>query len=155
MRDVLPNTDLSLVCRVSTRLCALPLERVSETMRPLPVDPLAGASRPVRGIAIIRGVPMPVVDAGWLFTDEEFHPTRFVIVRVDTRRVALAVDAVIGVRPIPAERLNELPSLVKVAAPDAIAAIGVLDAELLVILSNTRLVPESVWNAVEAGEGSK
>ena len=32
------NTDLSLICRVRTRLYALPLAHVVETLRPLPVQ---------------------------------------------------------------------------------------------------------------------
>jgi len=146
----LPNGDLALVCRVLTRLCALPLEHVSETMRPLAVEPLSGVPAPVVGVAIIRGAPLPVVDVACVLAGKESHPTRFVTVNVGARRVALAVDAVIGVRSIPTEALNDLPPLLKDANTDVIAAIGTLDAQLLVVLRSARLVPETVWSALEA-----
>jgi purine-binding chemotaxis protein CheW len=56
----------TLLCRVRERLCALPLAHVVETMRPLPIEPLGGMPGFVQGIAIIRGAPVPVVDAGAL-----------------------------------------------------------------------------------------
>ena len=140
----------SLICRVLNRLCALPLQHVIETMRPLPVEPLAGVPRPVTGVAIIRGAPVPVVDLAWVLAAEESHPGRFVTVDADGRRVALAVDAVVGVRAIPDGALHDLPPLLRGASVDAIATIGTLDAKLLVVLHSGRLVPEAVWTALES-----
>ncbi|MCI0622086.1 MAG: chemotaxis protein CheW [Acidobacteria bacterium] len=134
-----------------TRLCALPLEHVVETMRPLPTKPVAGAPHFVRGLAIIRGVPTPVVDAARLFSTEESQPLRFVTVRAGDRRVAVAFDSVLGVRPIPAGSLHELPLLLRDARAELISAIGALDGELLLVLRSARLVPEDVWNGLEAG----
>src|ERR1039458_3558579 len=89
-----------LLCRVHGRRCALPLEHVVETMRPLPIGPLAGAPPGVSGLAVIRGAPVPVVDLSRLFSSDvgyiEVAPTRFVTVRVGQRVVALAVDRVEG-----------------------------------------------------------
>lgn len=142
-----PSVNPCLICRVLTRLCALPLEHVSETMRPLPVDSVAGVPVAVRGIAIIRGAPVPVVDLSRLLAGTESQPTRFVTINVGTRRVALSVDAVIGVRTIPMDTLGEMPPLVD-AETDLIRAIGTLDAELLVVLRSARIIPESVWNTL-------
>lgn len=140
---------LSLICRVDTRLCAFPLEHVVETMRPLPAEPLAGAPRFVRGVSLIRGDPVPVVDAASLLGAEESCPTRFVTVKADDRRVAMAVDAVLGVQAIPDGSLHDLPPLLDDAIAEVISAIGTLDAGLLVVLRSARLVPESVWGLLE------
>lgn len=145
----MPNAQLYLLCRVLTRLCALPLEHVSETMRPLPVEPIAGVPLSVPGVAIIRGDPVPVVDLACLFAGTVSRPTRFVTVRAGARRVALAVDAVVGIRPIPAEALSGLPPLLD-GDTGSIAAIGTMDAHLLVMLQSARLVPESVWSTLAA-----
>ena len=142
--------ERSLICRVLNRLCALPLQHVGETMRPLPVEPLAGVTRPIIGVAIIRGAAVPVVDLAWVLAAEESSPTRFVTVNADGRRVALAVDAVVGVREIPTGALHDLPPLLRDASVDAIATIGTLDATLLVVLHSGRLVPEAVWTALES-----
>jgi len=127
---------------------ALPLDDVVETMRPLPGEPLAGAPRFVRGISVIRGAPVPVVDAASLLGIGDSHAARLVTLRVGDRRVAVAVDAVLGIRALPPESLQELPPLLREAGSGVVEAIGVLDAELLLVLQSVRLVPESVWVGV-------
>jgi chemotaxis protein methyltransferase CheR len=52
-----------LICRVGTKVCGLPLLRVIETMRPLPVEPLGQMPLFVNGLALIRGRATPVLDA--------------------------------------------------------------------------------------------
>jgi hypothetical protein len=51
------DAGLSLLCRVDTRLCALPLATVLETLRRLSIEPLAGAPAFVLGRSVIRGAP--------------------------------------------------------------------------------------------------
>jgi purine-binding chemotaxis protein CheW len=132
-------------------LCALPLEHVEETMRPLPVEPIAGVPSFVQGLAVIRGVPIPVVDAASILSGDASHPTRFVTVKTGTRRIALAVDAVVGVIEIPPDAVDVLPPLFHSNGLDAISAIGVLDADLLLVLQSTRLVPDDVWATIQSG----
>jgi hypothetical protein len=48
----------------------------------------------VRGLAVIRGVPLPVVALAALFHADPGACGCFVVVRTGERRVALAVDAV-------------------------------------------------------------
>lgn len=120
-------------------------------MRPLPVEPIAGVPVFVRGLAVVRGVPTPVVDAASLIGGVVSHPTRFVTVRTGTRRVVLAVDAVVGIVEIPREAVDVLPPLFQRHGLDAISAIGVLDADLLVVLRSTRLVPDDVWATLQSG----
>lgn len=145
------NADLSLICRVQTRLCAIPLGHVIETMRPLPTEAIVGAPPFVRGLAVIRGTPVPVVDAARLLgtTHAQAQAGRLVTMPVGARRVALAVDSVLGVRAIPAGSLHELPPLLHEAGADVVAAIGLLDAELLLVLHATRLLPEDAWAALD------
>jgi purine-binding chemotaxis protein CheW len=141
--------EAALVCRVSSRFCALPVTHIRETMRPLPVEPMAGVLPPVSGVAIIRGAVVPVLDLGRLVSGVQAQPQRFVTLRLGERSVALAVEAVIGIRTIPREASQELPPLLREADGEAIARIGTLDAELLVVLQDTRLVPDAAWAALE------
>lgn len=100
----------------------------------------------VLGLAIIRGAPTPVVDAGALLGEHgEGQPTRFVVMRVQERRVALAVEAVLGVKRLAGETLQALPPLLRHAADDVVAAIGTLDAQLLTVLGGGYLLPPAVW----------
>jgi purine-binding chemotaxis protein CheW len=150
-----PDRNRCLVCRVDERLCALPLTHVRETMRPLSVASIPGAPPAVAGLAIIRGVPVPVVDLAFMLAGRASRPTRFVTLDVNGRQVAVAVDAVVGVRAIASETLGELPPLMGDAASDIVAAIGALDSQLLVVLHGARLLPEPVWNALEANGRSE
>lgn len=141
---------LSLLCRVRSILCALPLEHVEETMRPLPVEPIQGVPSFVRGLAVVRGVPTPVVDAASLLNGDGSQATRFVTVRTGTRRVVLTVDAVVGVIEIPPDAVDGLPPLFQSHGLDAISAIGALDADLLLVLRSTRLIPDDVWATIQS-----
>ncbi|MFN7145167.1 MAG: chemotaxis protein CheW [Myxococcota bacterium] len=77
--------------------CALPLEFVSETMRPLLITPVAGLPAWVLGLSRIRGVPTPVVDFGVLIGGVPSVPRRLVTVRGSLGALALGVDRVRGV----------------------------------------------------------
>ena len=142
--------ELSLLCRVGDLLCAVPLEHVEETMRPLAAEPISGVPGFIRGLTVVRGTPIPVVDAGLLLSGVASHPTRFVTVKAGTRRVALAVDAVVGIVKIPSGSLETLPPLFQEADVDVISAIGTLDAELLLVLRATRLISDECWAVLES-----
>jgi purine-binding chemotaxis protein CheW len=142
MADATPASWL--ICRIGGSFCALRTDAVVEIMRMLPIEELAGAPDYVRGLSIIRGVPAPVVDAGAIIGHGAGEPTRLIAVKAAARIIALAVDGVIGITAIAAETFGELPPLLRDAATDAIAAIGVRDGELLVFLRGGRLVPDDV-----------
>jgi purine-binding chemotaxis protein CheW len=135
----------SLVCRVGDVLCALPLAHVGETMRALPAEPLAGVPSYVRGVAIVRGRPTPVIDAAALLLERDTPAQRFVTVSPGDRPFVIAVDAVVGVATFPADVADALPSILQTPRLAAVAAAGALDGSLLLVLEHARLVPESVW----------
>jgi purine-binding chemotaxis protein CheW len=143
---------LFLVCRLGSELAVLPIAHVSETMRPLPVEPLADVPAFVLGLAVIRGAATPVVHVGRLLSDLTYHPTRFVLVKAGERRIVLAVEAVVGVRRLPASLLHDLPPLLARGAGGVIDGIGTLDSELFFVLESARLLPESTWAAIDAVE---
>jgi chemotaxis signal transduction protein len=62
----------------------------------------------------------------------------------------LAVDAVVGVRQVDTTRLEQLPALLREPRNELVLALGTLDRELLVVLERTRLLPPSVWEALDA-----
>ena len=133
----------TLLCTAGKRLCAVPLEHVRETMRPLPAMAVVGAPPCVRGLARIRCASLPVVDLAELLGEPREEVGRFVTVAAGTRQVALAVSSVVDVRAIEAARLEPLPPLLSEAAV-AVNAIGRLDAELLLVLSAMQLLQDDV-----------
>jgi purine-binding chemotaxis protein CheW len=98
----------------------------------------------VKGVSVIRGTPIPVLDMARLFGGHETTAGRFVTVRVANRIVAMAFDGVVGVRSIPKDSLRALPPLIREPAADAVGAIGTLDAELLVVLTTARILHDDV-----------
>lgn len=138
------NRSAWLLCRCGVHLFALPLPNVVETMRPLPMRAIAGAPHYVQGMAIVRGVPVAVIDAGVLLGREVTRCGRLVTVATGSRTIALAVEAVQGICTLGPEQLGELPPLLRNVASEMVAAIGTLDAELLFCLRVARIVPEDV-----------
>ena len=152
------ENDLFLLCRIGSRIGALALKDVRETMRPLPIEPLMGTPPFVLGLAIIRGFPTPVVDPGRLIGPSTLpsapivspSTARFVSLKLGERTAALAVDAVLDVRSLPAEMLSNIAPLLLGGDARLVSVIGALDAKLLLVLEAARLVPESVWSAIKA-----
>jgi purine-binding chemotaxis protein CheW len=46
-----------------------------------------------------------------------------------------------------------MPPLLRGANADVVQAIGTLDAQLLVVLRSSRILPEEVWDALTKREG--
>lgn len=138
-----------LICHSCACLFGIPLASVAETMRPLAATPLAAGPAFVLGISVIRGAPVPVVDAaGILGTTPSAPPQRLVMLKLGERRVGLAVERVLGVHSLPIQALAEVPPLMHNAGAEAVAAISLLDSQLLLVLQAARLVPETVWAAI-------
>jgi purine-binding chemotaxis protein CheW len=146
------GTRRNLVVRVQSLVCAVPLLHVVETMRPLAVEPIAGMPAFVRGVSLIRGLPTPVVDLGVVLGALGGVAERLVTLRLGERQVALAVDAVLGVRDLDLSTVQELPPLLRGAQKDIIDAIGMLDDEILMVLRAGWELPDEVWQALAAQE---
>jgi purine-binding chemotaxis protein CheW len=121
--------------------CGLPLEQVLEVCRPLPVQALGTAPDFVSGLARLRGEAVPVVDLGRLLgRGHADGPGRLVRLKAGDRRVALAVDRVLGLRELPTSSAEALPPLFNQGLP-AVEALGALDRSLYLLLSAARLLP--------------
>jgi purine-binding chemotaxis protein CheW len=148
------RTNAYLICRAGRHLCAMSTSHIIETMRILPIDALAGAPDFVRGMSVIRGTPVPVLDLPRLLNIDESQPQRLITINIGGRIVALLVDAVIGIRSIASESVSDLPPLLRDAAGETVSTIGILDAELLLFLNNMRIISESAIRAFEAAEAT-
>jgi purine-binding chemotaxis protein CheW len=126
-----------LLIRVGSQLAALPLSDVVETLRPLPCEAAPGAPPFVIGVSVIRGQPVTVVDLARLLGAQAHTIGRFVTVRAGDRRIALAVDAVVGTEMLDPARLVALPPLLS-AGSDVVRALAALDRQLLVVLESGR-----------------
>jgi purine-binding chemotaxis protein CheW len=142
----------ALVFRAGALLCALPLDEVIETMRPLETRPLAGTPGYVHGISVLRGVPTPVIDVARLLTGVAGEIERYVAVRTERGPVALATGTVLGIRATDAGPAEAHPALLG-GSHRLVAGVGTLGSEPLLLLQNMRAVPDDVWEAAAAGDG--
>jgi purine-binding chemotaxis protein CheW len=142
-----------LVCRVRARLCAVPLEHVVETLRPLPIEPLGDQPAFVLGLTRLRGDATPVVDLGVLLGLGDTIPHRFISLRAGSRHVALAVEEVLGVREIQHSALSQLPPLLREANADFVTSLATVDTEFLLVLNAARIFPSTTLPG-SAGSGA-
>ncbi len=147
-----PADERCVVFRAGTLLAGLPLRDVVETLRPLPVRPLAGTQPFVRGLTILRGRPAPVVDVGLLLTAHEAPVQRYLAVGTARGPVALATGEVLGLRHPDGDTVQRNVALLGPAAARLVDAVGSLDGEPLFLLHSLAVVPDAVWAAVAAAE---
>jgi purine-binding chemotaxis protein CheW len=144
----------ALLIGVHTSVCALPLAHVIETMRPLPIETIAGAPPYIRGVSIVRGVPTPVVDLGIVLGTPDATCGRFVTLRLDDKQVAVSVRAVLGIRNLDGYKIDDLPPLLQTATKETIEAIGALDMRMLLVLRASWKLPDEVWQTLATQEKS-
>jgi len=130
-----------LIVRCGTVPCALPVSAIAEVMRPVEIRTIAGSPAFIAGVAMIRGLAVPVVLLAQLLdAGSAAQTTRFVTLHVSDRLVALAVDAVIGFRWLQPSDLASVPPLLSQAHPELIDGLGSLDRELVLVLRSSGLL---------------
>jgi purine-binding chemotaxis protein CheW len=145
-----PAGDGALAFRAGPLLCALRLDEVIETMRPLSIHSLAGTPAFVSGVCIMRGVPAPVIDVARLLGGVPAEVSRFIAVRTERGPMAFATGLIHGVRPVSAESASRHEALLGDARARLVAAVGTIDAEPVLLVQSMRLVPDEVWIATGA-----
>ncbi|MFC7531056.1 chemotaxis protein CheW [Actinoplanes sp. GCM10030250] len=141
---------LALVFRAGPLFCALPLDEVVETMRPLETRLLAGTPPYVRGLTILRGAPAPVIDVTRLLTGRDGEIDRYVAVRAGRGLVACGTGPVLGVQQIHVEPPDGPAALFTGVSKALIAAVGTFGTDPLLLLHSIGTVPDEVWAAAGA-----
>ena len=142
-----------LIVRVAGRLHGLPVAAVREVLRVLPLTGGFSAAVPgLLGMAQLRGELVPVLELAELLEIPapagEEKSRRLVRVELNqqgaARRVAFAVDAVLGVYRLSADRLETI------ALPGgARQQWGAFDAGFAQLLEAGGVLPEQVWAGLE------
>lgn len=136
-----------LLCRTGSHAFALPISDVVETLRVLPIERLAEAPPFVRGLCLIRGVAVVILDTGVLFGDQALTYRRIVTARVGGRTIGFLAETVVGIRAIPADALARLPPLL--SEIQAIGTIANLDDELVFFLQTARAISEDFLVSID------
>ena len=146
------SVQRSLVIRAASHTCALNLDHVVEIMRPLPIKQVSGAPEMVCGLSVIRGVPVPVIALAALFHAGGGASSRFVVVRTGGKRVALAVDEVLGIREFATSDFQAMPPLLKDATSGAVEKIAALDSESFFVLNTATIIPDELVESLTGQE---
>lgn len=141
--------DVSLLLVRADRLtCAFPLDAVSEITRALPLRVLGGLPAYVRGASVIRGAATAVIDLSLLLGGQaQADPGRYVVLSTGSP-VALAVDAVAGVRKLPLETLGRLPRLLTDSGREHVRSLLSLDGDLVPVMASALVLPDEVLHAL-------
>lgn len=138
-----------LLVRARSWLCALPVVDIIETMRSLPIVSFASGLRFLRGISVVRGAPVPIVDLAALLGAEDGAGGRmFVAMRCGAKRYCLEVDEVVGISDIDVGKLEKAPPLLSGVMAEYVERLAVLDGQVLVTLETARLIPQEVWHSL-------
>ena len=121
-RDGAPADPLAQLCafRIAGEDYAIDIMRVREIIHPLPITPVPRAPAFVEGVVRLRGDVIPVLDVRKRLGLPAAAPTRksrFLVVNVAGRRLALAVDEVREVLRIPRSEIRPTPVLGAPGAP--------------------------------------
>lgn len=147
MTEAVDSAVLALVFRAGPVFCALALDEVVETMRPLATRPLAGTPPYVLGLTIMRGAPAPVIDMTRLLTGIDGMVERYVAVEAGRGLIACATGPVLGVQDVRVAPPDGPAALFTGVSTSLIAAVGTIGAEPLLLLRSIRAVPDEVWEA--------
>lgn len=119
---------------------ALPIAAIREIVNPLDVVDLPDAPREVRGVANYRGEVVPVVDLRVRFRLdplEETRRTKWILIDIGGRLVALVVDMVSGVFGTQND-LRPAPVLGGGEDSRGIAGVTMNDDDMVFVLDTTR-----------------
>lgn len=121
---------------------------VIEILRPLPLESLGELPPFVLGLIRLRGQAVPVVDLRLLLGDQPAEgPAILVSLRLLKRRIALAVDQVLGLVDVPLAAQTGLPPLLEEGSP-IVEALTRSDHGLVLLLRTASLFPnESLGTA--------
>lgn len=122
-----PEPGEYLIIRAGDELYALPGSCVREVMRWREPTPVPGGPAVIPGIISQRGLVLPVVDLRLvlgLIAGPPERATRLVVAQHEVTDLALLVDTVVDLAPLPASALAPLPAALDPARARLLAAVA-------------------------------
>lgn len=143
MDDVTANEELQLVIfRLAKEEYGLPITKVQEINRLVPITKLPQTPSFMEGIINLRGRIIPVIDLRKRFqlaAAEQSDDNRIIIVEVSGQTIGIIVDAVTEVVRLPGSSVEPPPPAFILDA-QYIHGVGKLDERLLIMLDIDKIL---------------
>ena len=143
MDEVQTTQELQLVVfRLAQEEYGLPITKVQEINRLVPITKLPQTPSFVEGVINLRGRIIPVIDLRKRFhlgEKEESDDTRIIIVEVDGQTVGVTVDQVTEVVRLPGNAVEPPPPAFILEA-QYVNGVGKLDNRLLILLNIDKIL---------------
>jgi purine-binding chemotaxis protein CheW len=143
MDEVQTTQELQLVVfRLAQEEYGLPITKVQEINRMVPITKLPQTPSFVEGVINLRGRIIPVIDLRKRFQlgkNEQSEDTRIIIVEVDGQTVGVTVDQVAEVVRLPGNAVEPPPPTFILEA-QYVNGIGKLDDRLLILLNIDKIL---------------
>ena len=143
MDEVQTTQELQLVVfRLAQEEYGLPITKVQEINRLVPITKLPQTPSFVEGVINLRGRIIPVIDLRKRFQlgeKEESDDTRIIIVEVDGQTVGVTVDQVTEVVRLPGNAVEPPPPAFILEA-QYVNGVGKLDNRLLILLNIDKIL---------------
>jgi purine-binding chemotaxis protein CheW len=123
----------------------IPINQVYEITRPGEVVKLPGMPDFVDGIMSLRGEIIPIIDFKKRFglgTTSIKDTTRIIVVNVDGKKCGAVVDDVQEIVAIPAENIEDAPTVAGGVKNSFILGIGKVDGRLIIALNVFKILTE-------------
>ncbi|NUM35672.1 MAG: purine-binding chemotaxis protein CheW [Candidatus Brocadiae bacterium] len=134
-----------LTFRISQQRLALPIDKVREVIRNVPVMPAPAWTGLLHGIIHIRGMVIPVMDLRLVLGSEpsiDTSKTRIVIVEMLERSAGFIVDEVDDIIPLKQEQLIPLSSLSWEKKTAVLVGIAQIEEQIYLVLDMDYLIRE-------------
>lgn len=140
------NEELQLVVfTLATEEYALPITKVQEINRLVPITKLPQTPAFMEGIINLRGRIIPVIDLRKRFSlilTEHTDDTRIIIVEIQGQTLGVIVDAVTEVIRLQSESIEPPPQAFAIDSK-YIQGVGKLDSRLIILLDIDRIFSKS------------
>lgn len=156
MEEIRTEQELQLVTfRVANEEYGLPITKVQEINRVVPVTKIPQTPEFMEGIINLRGRIIPVIDLRKRFRlpiSSHDDDTRIIIVEMNGQTVGVTVDAVSEVARISTENIEPPPQSVT-AKSRYVSGVGKLHDRLIILLEVDQILTEKEEEAVKQMNG--
>lgn len=121
--------------------------------KPIPIEPVAGLPKNLKGIIRLRGDIIPIYSLRRKFGLEDIptdQDTRFIITTSNGILIACEVDRMVEIAQLEADQLYEVPQIAKSTDTSYMKSITNLRGQLVVIINHDEILTQEEQDKIKA-----